>query len=95
MFCVVKGVVGLWLHGSSNAEQALERVERKEPPVESERELVQVCMKVLWRHAVVNAIQPSFEVAEDEVNKWQVLLRDVRIATLRDLREYSRRKIQV
>ena len=83
----VERVVGRRLHRGSDTEQALERVEREEPPIESERELVQVRLKVLRRDAVVNAIQPGFQVAEDEVDKRQVLLRDVRIATLRDLRE--------
>ena len=79
--------VGRRLHRSSDAEQALERVEREEPPVEAERELVQVRLKVLRRDTVVNAIQPGLQVAEDEVDKRQVLLRDVGVAALRDLRK--------
>jgi len=57
---VVERVVGRRRHRGSDAEQALERVEREEPPVESERELVQVRLKVLRRDTVVNAIQPGF-----------------------------------
>src|ERR1700674_39176 len=52
-----------------------------------ERELVQVRLKVLRRDTVVNAIQPGLQVAEDEVDKRQVLLRDVGVAALRDLRK--------
>ena len=57
---VVERVVGRRRHRGSDAEQALERVEREEPPVESERELVQVRLKVLRRDTVVDAIQPGF-----------------------------------
>ena len=84
---VVKRVIGRRLRHRSDAEQAPEGVEREEPPVEAERKLVQVRLKVLRRDAVVNAIQPGLQVAEDEVDERQMLLRDVGIATLHDLRE--------
>src|ERR1035437_2869330 len=56
---VVKRVIGRRLRHRSDAEQAPEGVEREEPPVEAERKLVQVRLKVLRRDAVVNAIQPG------------------------------------
>ena len=84
---VVERVVGRRLRCGSDPEQALEGSEREEPPVEAEREFVQVCLEVLRRDAVVNAIQPGLQVAEDEVDERQVLLRDVGIAALRNLCE--------
>jgi hypothetical protein len=66
---VVERVVGRRLRRGSDPEQALEGSEGEEPPVEAEREFVQVCLKVLRRDAVVNAIQPGFQVAEDEVDE--------------------------
>src|ERR1035437_2786840 len=74
---VVKRVIGRRLRHRSDAEQAPEGVEREEPPVEAERKLFQVRLKVLRRDAVVNAIQPGLQVAEDEVDERQMLLRDV------------------
>ena len=78
---------GRRLGRGSNAEQALERVEWEEPPVEAKRELVEVRLKMLRRDAMVNAIQPGLQVAEDKVDERQGLLRNVGIAALRDLRE--------
>jgi len=62
---VVKRDVGRWLRCHADAEQALEGVEGEEPPVEAERELVQIRLQVLRRDPVVNAIQPRLQVAED------------------------------
>ncbi len=53
---VVKRIVGRWLRHHTDAEQALEGVEREEPPVEAERKLVQIRLEVLRRDPVVNAI---------------------------------------
>ena len=84
---VVELGVGRRLRGCSDAQQALERVEWEEPPVQAKRELVEVRLKVLRRDAMVNAIQPGLEVAQYKVDERQVLLRNVGIAALRDLRE--------
>jgi hypothetical protein len=43
-------------------------VERVEASVEAERELVQIRLKVLRRYAMVNAIQPGLQIAEDEMD---------------------------
>ena len=48
---------------------------------------VEVRLEMLRPDAMVTAIEPSLQVAQDEVNERQVLLRNVRIAALRDLRE--------
>ena len=84
---VVERGVGRRLGRGCDAEQALERVEWEEPPVEAKRELVEVRLKMLRRDAMVNAIEPGLQVAEDKVDERQVLLRNVGIAALRDLRD--------
>ena len=84
---VVERGIGCRLCRSTDAEQALERVEWEEPPVEAKRELVEIRLKVLRRDAMVNAIEPGLQVAEDKVDERQVLFRNVGIAALRDLRE--------
>ena len=83
---LVERIVGRRLRCSSASEQAPESVERIESSVEAERELVQVRLKVLGRDSVVNAIQPGLQIPEDQVDEWQVLLGDVGIPALRDLR---------
>lgn len=92
---VVELGVGRRLRGCSDAQQALEHVEWEEPPVEAKRELVEVRLKVLRRDAMVNAIEPCLEVAEYKVNERQVLLRNVGIVALRDLRETAPRLREV
>ena len=84
---VVERGVGRRLGRGCDAEQALERVEWEEPSVEAKRELVEVRLKMLRRDAMVNAIEPGLQVAEDKVDERQVLLRNVGIAALRDLRD--------
>lgn len=64
----------------ADTEQALEGVERVEAPVEAERELVQVRLEMLRAHAVVDAIQPRLQVAENQVDEREVFLCDLRIA---------------
>jgi hypothetical protein len=72
---------------AADAEQRAESVERVEPAVKPERELVEVGLKVLRRDAVVAALQPAFEVAENKMDDWQKFLGDSRVASLNDSRE--------
>ena len=48
-------------------EQRSEGIERVEAPVEAERELVEVGLQVLGADAVMDAVEPSLQVAEDEM----------------------------
>ena len=84
---VVERRVSCRLSRGSDVEQAVERVEWEEPSVEAKRELVEIRLKMLRRDAMVNAIEPGLEVAEDKVDEWQVLFCNVGITALRDLRE--------
>ena len=66
------------------AEQGTEGVERIEPPVEAEGEFVEVGLQVLVTDPVMDAVQPRFQVCEDEMDDWQILLGDLRIAPFSD-----------
>jgi hypothetical protein len=65
--------VGRSLRLGRQAEQAAERVERVEAPIEPERELVEVRLQVVGAHPVVRAVDPRLQVAEHEVDDRQVL----------------------
>ena len=65
---------------ASDSEQGPEGVERAEPPVEAEGELVEVGLEVLVAHAVMNATQPRLQVGEDEMNDRQILLSDLGVS---------------
>jgi len=80
----IKPVIGRRADFAADAEQRAEGIERVEAPVKSERELVEVGLKMLRRHAVVTAEQPTFEVAENEVDDGEVFFRDLRIAAFGD-----------
>ena len=47
---------------AADAEQRAKGVERVEPSVKSERELIEVGLQVLRRYAVMTAAQPAFQV---------------------------------
>src|SRR5215471_19656945 len=63
---------------------AMPSSERIEPPVEAEGEFVEVGLQVLVTDPVMGAVQPRFQVCEDEMDDWQILLSDLRIAAFRD-----------
>ena len=67
-----------------DAEQGTKGVERIEPPVEAEGEFVEVGLQVLVTDPVMDAVQPRFQVCEDEMDDWQILLGDLRIAPFSD-----------
>ena len=76
----VKLCVGRCGDVARDAEQGTEGVERIEPPVEAEGEFVEVGLQVLVTDPVMDAVQPRFQVCEDEMDDWQILLGDLRIA---------------
>src|SRR6516162_6006781 len=80
------GKVGIGRCGNAarDAEQGTEGIERIEPPVEAEGEFVEVGLQVLVTDPVMGAVQPRFQVCEDEMDDWQILLSDLRIAAFRD-----------
>src|SRR3954452_2301691 len=65
---------------TSDAEQGSESVERVEPPIESESELVEIGLPMLRAHAVVNAVEPSLQITEDEVDDRHELLGHLGVA---------------
>jgi polyphosphate kinase 2 (PPK2 family) len=67
---------------ATNSEQRAEGVERVEAPVKAEGELVEVGLQMLRADAVMTALQPAFEVAENEVDDRQVFLGDLGIVAL-------------
>ena len=80
----VKLCVGRCGDVARDAEQGTEGVERIEPPVEAEGEFVEVGLQVLVTDPVMDAVQPRFQVCEDEMDDWQILLGDLRIAPFSD-----------
>ena len=80
----VKLCVGRCGDVARDAEQGTEGVERIEPPVETEGEFVEVGLQVLVTDPVMDAVQPRFQVGEDEMDDWQILLGDLRIAPFSD-----------
>jgi hypothetical protein len=48
-------------------EERAEGVEWVEPPIEAERELVEVGLQVLGADTVMDAVEPGLRIAEDEV----------------------------
>jgi hypothetical protein len=80
----VKLCVGRCGDVARDAEQGTEGVERLEPPVEAEGEFVEVGLQVLVTDPVMDAVQPCFQVCEDEMDDWQILLGDLWIAPFSD-----------
>ena len=80
----VKLCIGRCGNAARDAEQRTEGVERIEPPVEAEGEFVEVGLQVLVTDPVMGAVQPRFQVCEDEMDDWQILLGDLRIAPFSD-----------
>src|ERR1700716_4148095 len=60
--------IGRRLNAAGDAEQRAEGVERVETPVEAERELIEVGLLLLRAHAGVDAVEPSLQIGEDEVD---------------------------
>jgi len=49
-------------------QQGLERRHRRIPAVKTECKFIEAVLQVFWIHAVVGAVEPSFEVAEGAMN---------------------------
>jgi hypothetical protein len=80
----VKLRVGRCSDVAGYTEQGTEGVERIEPPVEAECEFVEVGLQMLMTDPVMDAVQPRFQVGEDEMDDWQMLLGDLRVAPFSD-----------
>ena len=81
----VKLCVGRCGDVARDAEQGTEGVERIEPPVEAEGEFVEVGLQVLVTDPVMDAVQPRFQVCEDEMDDWQILLGDLQSSVTSDV----------
>lgn len=78
----VEAVIGRAFAVRANAEQRAKGVERVEPPVKAERELIQVGLKVLRLDApVVRASKPSLQIRENKVNDGQIFFGNSRIVS--------------
>ena len=80
----IKFGVGRRLGTARDAEQRAEGVERVEAPIEAERELVEVGLQVFGADAVMDAVEPGLQIAEDEVDDRQKLLGDLGVAAFGD-----------
>ena len=63
----VKLSIGRSIGVARDPEERAEGVERVEPPIEAERELVEVGLQVLGADTVMDAVEPGLQIAEDEV----------------------------
>jgi hypothetical protein len=66
----------------TDAQHRAEGVERVETAVKPERVFVQIGLQVLGADAVVTALQPGFQVAENQMDDGQIVLGDRRIVSL-------------
>jgi hypothetical protein len=64
------------------AEQGPEGVERVEPPVKAEGELVQVSLEVLGANPMMTATKPAFQVGKYKVHYRQIFFRDLWVIRL-------------
>jgi hypothetical protein len=79
----VQPVIGRAFSVRADAKQRSEGVERVEPAVEAERELVEIGLQVLWLDPpVVRALQPCLQVRKDKVRDRQVFFRHIRVTAL-------------
>ena len=79
---VVKLPIGRRLRVAADPEQGAEGVERVEPAVKAERELVEVGLQVLLADPVMTAAQPAFEVAKNQMHYGEVFFRHLGVAVL-------------
>lgn len=77
---IIKLPVGGRLRFAADPKQGTEGVERIEAPVKAEREFVQVGLEVLVADAVMASAQPTFEIAENEVDDGEVFFRNLSFA---------------
>jgi len=72
------------LRTASNAEQRAEGVERVEAAIESKRELVEIGLQMLGTDVVVDAVEPGLQIAENQMDHRQEILRHFGVAALGD-----------
>lgn len=86
----VQPVIGRAFAVRADAEQRAEGVERIEPAVKAERELVEVGLQVLRLDTpVMCALQPRFQVAENQVDDGQVFFCHGRVVRLDRRKRYA------
>jgi len=76
----IKRGIGRRLGPARDAQQRSEGIERVETPIEAEGELVEVGLQVLGADAVMGAVEPGFQVREDQVDNRHELFSDLGIA---------------
>jgi hypothetical protein len=64
----------LWFVEGAEAEQGLERRQRRAASVVAKDEFVEVGLQVLGRDSAVGALQPGLEVGDRTVREWQHLV---------------------
>lgn len=69
---------------AGDTEKRAKNVERVEPPIEAESELIEVGLKMLVADAVMDAGQPGLEVGKDEMDDRQILFCRLGIVPLGD-----------
>lgn len=67
-FSGVEPVEGRRVGSARDSEQRAERVERVEAPIEPKRELVEVGLYMLGTDPVMDAVDPGFQIGEDQVD---------------------------
>ena len=67
---------------ASDPEQGAEGVEWVEAPVKTERELIKVGLKMLMADTVMDTDEPRFQISEDEMYDWQIVLGNLWVPAL-------------
>lgn len=79
----IQGGVGRGLTFAREAEETAKAVEWIMTAVETEGELIEICLKVLRAYAVVRSPEPRLEIREYHVDDWQIILSDLRVIVFR------------
>ena len=78
LFADIKFGIGGCGDVARDAKHGTESIERVVAAIETEGELIEIRLQVLWADAVMNTAQPSFEVGEYEMNDWHELFGNLR-----------------
>src|ERR1700686_3549742 len=79
----IEPVIGRAFPVRPNAKQRAKGIEGIEPAVKAESELVEIGLQMLVAdRAVMRAGQPRLQIAENQVDDWQVFFCDIRPAGL-------------
>jgi hypothetical protein len=81
-FSGIELIKGRGVDVSGNAEQRAKAVKWVEAPVKAECKLIEVGLKMLMADTVMDTNEPRFQIGENKVDDWQIVLGNLWVATL-------------